>query len=80
MRLVPTESGVMSTHEVQCREFSCACANCCTGNECINPLQIDNQWKNCPLVLKSVQPVINDNLVESGGENDDENPWDFWDP
>ena len=80
MRLVPNESGIMSTDKVQCREFSCACVNCCTGNECIDPLQIHNQWKNCPLVLKPVQPVNNENLEESGGESDNDNPWDYWDP
>ena len=51
-----------------------------SGNECIVPLQIHNPWKTCPLVLKSVQPVINENLEESGGESDNENLWDFWDP
>ena len=51
-----------------------------SGNECIVPLQIHNQWKTCPLVLKSVQPVNNENLEESGGESDNDNPWDYWDP
>ena len=51
-----------------------------SGNECIVPLQIHYPWKTCPLVLKSVQPVNNKNLEESGGESDNENLWDFWDP
>ena len=32
------------------------------------------------LVLKPVQPVNNENLEESGGESDNDNPWDYWDP
>ena len=85
MRLVPTESGIMSTEVVQMREYSCPCPNCATGNTCQVPSQNINPWKNCALVRKPVEPTVN--IVPAiihpdsdGGEDVDQNPWDFWEP
>ena len=85
MRLVPTESGIMSTEVVQMREYSCPCPNCATGNTCQVPSQNINPWKNCALVRKPVEPTVNIvpaiiNPDSDGGEDVDQNPWDFWEP
>ena len=75
----------MPTDMVQCREYSCPCSDCATGKTCQVASQTSNPWKNCPLILKPVVPIVNPVLPIVNPEPDsederDDNPWDYWEP